>query len=282
MDADRKNTPNEPTLGDVVIDLWAARFFVFLGGIAGVFGAFVFLSLAIPHYKTSMIIAPASPMTGAESSSMLANDNLFALRYLVQRIGAGAGSDFQRFENIYTGPSVAAILLKDSRVLQGLRDDIAFTFSKAETQWSDVLLSEYLQDRVTLEPIGTTPAKRLVYYHQDKEFAEYFLSGLHRIADNLIRLNIREDAKARVEYLTSSIEKTSNPEHRRTLTTLLMEQERLLMLVSIDQPYAASVLEPASSSVKPEWPNLYFVHAVFIILGMMAGFLIFGLRQQKA
>lgn len=240
----------------------------------------ILLALAIPHYKSTMIIAPASPMTGAESSSLLANDNLFALRYLVQRIGAGGGSDFQRFENVYTGPSVARILLKDPRIEQGLNADKTFTFSKGEGSWNAEKLSEYLKDRVKLASVGTTASKKLVYKHPDKEFGEYFLSGLHRISDNLIRQNIRTDAKARVEYLREAVQSLNNPDHRRTLTTLLMEQERLLMLVSIDQPYAASVIEPASSTVKPDWPNFYLVYIGFIFLGMMAGFFIGIFRRS--
>lgn len=271
----------EPTVSDLISDVFKAKLYIILGGLLGAALAFGFIALSIPHYKTQMILAPASPMTGAESSSMLANDNLFALRYLAQRIGAGgAGGDFQRFENIYGGPSVAEILLKDARVQQGLAKDYAFTFSEPEQDWSAEELSEYIQKRVKLEPVGTSAAKKLVYFHQDKDFAEYFISGLHRIADNLIRHNIRGDAKARVDYLSDAINTTTNAEHRRALTTLLMEQERLLMLVSIDQPYAANVIEPASSSAKPEWPNLYFVYFGFILIGMIAGFLIYGLKRR--
>lgn len=282
MDQDASMKSREPNLIDLFSDVWAAKFYIIVFMCIGAIGAFSFLSVSVPHYKSQMIVAPASPMTGAESSSMLANDNLFALRYLVQRIGAGAGSDFQRFENIYHGVSVASILLKDPTILAGLRNDKAFTFRDTKQEWNASKLSEYLKDRVTLESVGTSAAKKFVYFHQDKEFAEYFLSGLHRIADNLIRRNVREDAKARVEYLTRELDTTSNPEHRRTLATLLMEQERLLMLVSIDQPYAANVFEPAFSSVKTEWPNPYLVYTGFIVAGMMIGFLIFSLRRSQS
>lgn len=281
MDQSARALP-EPTMADFFYDIYKAKFAILIGAVIGFFVALSFISFSIPHYKTEMILSPASPMTGAESSSMLADDNLFALRYLAQRIGGGGGgSDFQRFENIYAGPSVAEILLRDKTVQQGLSNDRGFTFSDAENDWSAEKLAEYLKTRVSLEPVGTSAAKKLVYYHQDQDFAEYFLSGIHRIADNLIRHNIREDAKARVDYLNDAIAKTSNTEHRRALTTLLMEQERLLMLVSIDQPYAANVIEPASSSAKTAWPNLYFVYTGFILLGMLAGFLIYNLRRQR-
>ena len=219
-------------------------------------------------------------MTGAETSSMLANDDLFALRFLMQRLGPGQGSDFQRFENIYAGPSVAEILLSDPKILRGLSADKAFVFAEPEQRWSAEKLSEYLKKRTRLEPVGTSNARRMVYYHPDGAFAKYLLTAIHHIADGLIRRDIRADSRARVEYLRSAIAETGNPEHRRTLTTLLMEQERLLMLVSIDQPYAASVVEPAAIGVKADWPDKALVYLAFALVFAFLGFLAYGVRRR--
>jgi hypothetical protein len=219
-------------------------------------------------------------MTGAESSSLLANDNLFAIRYIAQRIGGGgSGSDFQRFENMVFGPSVAQILLQDKKITSGLKTDRSFTFSEVHENWSAELLSEYLKDRIKLKPVGVTTARKMEYLHSDAAFSEYLLTGLHHVADSLIRRDIRQDAQARVDYLSKAIQETGNPEHRRALTTLLMEQERLLMLVSIDQPYAASVIEPASSSVKPAWPDLYLLYLGLPFICLCLGFIIHGMRR---
>jgi len=270
----------EPTLSDLLGDLWQAKFWVLGAALIGMFSAFLFIQLSVPQYKASIILSPAAPMTGAETSSMLANDDLFALRFLVQRLGPGQGSDFQRFENIYTGPSVAAILLSDQKILQGLRSDKSYVFAAPEQNWSPEKLSAYLKKRTRLEPVGTSNARRMVYFHQDGAFAKYMLSAIHHIADGLIRRDIREDSRARVDYLRSAIADTSNPEHRRTLTTLLMEQERLLMLVSIDQPYAASVVEPAAIGVKPEWPDTKLVYLAAALVCALLGFLAHGVWRR--
>jgi len=270
----------EPLLGDLVNDLWRAKFWIVIGAALGLLAAFVFIQLSVPHYKGAVLLAPAAPMTGAETSSMLANDDLFALRFLMQRLGPGQGSDFQRFENIYAGPSVAEILLSDEKITRGLRADKAFVFSEPEQEWSAEKLSEYLKKRTALEPVGTSNARRMVYYHPDGAFAKYMLSAIHHIADGLIRRDIRADSRARVEYLRSAIAETGNPEHRRTLTTLLMEQERLLMLVSIDQPYAASVVEPAAIGVKAEWPDKALVYLVAAFVFAFLGFLAYGVSRR--
>ena len=270
----------EPRLGDLLTDIWRAKFWTVAGAALGILAAFFFIQMSVPHYKAAILLAPAAPMTGAETSSMLANDDLFALRFLMQRLGPGQGSDFQRFENIYAGPSVAEILLSDEKIMRGLRADHAFVFSEAEQEWSAEKLSEYLKERTKLEPVGTSNARRMVYYHPDGAFAKYMLTAIHHIADGLIRRDIRADSRARVEYLRSAIAETSNPEHRRTLTTLLMEQERLLMLVSIDQPYAASVVEPAAIGVKADWPDKMLVYLAFTLVFSFMGFVIYGVRRR--
>ena len=101
------------------------------------------------------------------------------------------------------------------------------------------------------------------------------------MADRLIRRDIRGDSQARVDYLNKAIAETGNIEHRRALTTLLMEQERLLMLVSIDQPYAATVIEPAASGDKPKWPDLKLLYFGFGFLGIILGFILHGLRRNE-
>lgn len=272
-------TIQEPRISDLFHDLWRAKLWIGIAAALGLLGAFVFIKISVPHYKAEILLAPAAPMTGAETSSMLANDDLFALRFLMQRLGPGQGSDFQRFENIYAGPSVTKILLSDEKIVRGLRADKAFVFSGPEQDWSAEKLAEYLKKRTKLEPVGTSNARRMVYYHPDGAFAKYMLSAIHHIADSLIRRDIRADSRARVEYLRNAIAETGNPEHRRTLTTLLMEQERLLMLVSIDQPYAASVVEPAAIGVKPDWPDAALVYLSFVLVFSFLGFFAHGVHK---
>ncbi len=271
----------EKTLADVLGDIWRARVYIVLMGAAGLMAAGVLIALSTPYYRANMIVSPASPMNGAEVSSLMADDSLFALRYLVQRVGVANSSDFLRFESMYNGPSVAALLLDDPNVEKGLRMDKAFVFlGESEEELSAESLAEYVADKVALEPVGNTTLRRMVYFHPNRKFASYFVERLHVLSDALIRKSIREETEDRIRYLKEAVATTSNPEHRRALTTLLLEQERLRMLVSIEQPYAAAVVEPASSSVKPHWPAPLFLFSVFAFAGMLAGFVVFSIRAE--
>ncbi len=271
----------DKTLGDLLSDIVKARGFIVTGILIGAALAALIGFVSVPHYKATMIVGPANPMDGAEVSSLLANDNLYALRHLVQRVGGANTTDFLRFENIYNGPSIAAKLLEDPAVVKGLMLDRSVEFSGGRKEYTPAELSEYLEKRVKLEPVGTTALRRLVYWHPHPEFAAYFLGRIHDLSDHHIRSDIREETTQRVKYLQDAIDRTNNPEHRRALTTLLLEQERLRMLVSIDQPYAAAVIEPPASSQKPEWPDYYLLLSCGILLGAFLGFILHGCVRER-
>lgn len=266
---------DEATLGDVLREAWRAKFFIIAFSLSGFCAAAFWTAVATPYYKAQMIVSPASPMNGAEVSSLMANDNLFALRFLMQRVGTSNSSDFLRFENIYDGPRVAALLLDDPKIIEGLRRDERFKGATAE------LFSEYLQKRVDLEPVGGSPLRKLVYWHPDRNFSAYLLKQLHAASDALIRRTIREETEGRIAHLQKAVAETQNPEHRRVLTTLLLEQERLRMLVSIEQSYAAAVIEPASASARPLWPDAKLLLTLFSLAGAILGFAAHSLRRPR-
>lgn len=264
---------------DVLRDLWAGRLFILAGVVCGALLATVFVLSARPHYKAQIILAPANPMNGAEMSSLMADDDLFALRYMIQRVGVSNSSDFLNFENTYFGPRVADVLLQDDAIVRGLHADRAFVFSEGHKAWNAGALAQYLAKRVALSPMAAGGLRRMHYYHVEPAFASYLLEQIHAVTDRMIRERIRLQASERIQYLNEAISQTRNPEHRRTLTTLLLEQERLLMLVSIDQPYAASVVEPASTLPRVSWPDKALVFSLMGAIGALLGFVTYSLRQ---
>ncbi|MCD8493953.1 MAG: hypothetical protein LRY39_00710 [Alphaproteobacteria bacterium] len=62
---------------------------------------------------------------------------------------------------------------------------------------------------------------------------------------------------------------------------MLLEQERLNMLVSIDQPYAADIVENAASSSRPLWPDIPLAAVLLVLAGMALGFAAFGLKHSR-
>ncbi len=271
---------HDKTLADVRDDIIRAGAWVTCGIVAATFCAVAFIFLATPYYTARMIVSPAAAMSGSGDSAP-AGSSYAGSGYQAQRGGFNGEGEFVRFENMLAGPSAAAKLLQDEKILRGLSFDKNFGFSGAEAGWTAEKLAEYIDRRVRVEPIGGTLLRRLVYLHPNPEFGVYFLHRLHRAVDDMIRTKVRDDAAERVSYLQRASEETANPDHRRALTILLLEQERLRMLASIDQPYAAAIVEPPASSSQPQWPDALLIVPVLMFAGALLGFLAHGAFARR-
>lgn len=173
---------------------------------------------------------------------------------------------------------MAAILLKDESVLAGIARDGSFT-AKAD-QWTAEELAAYLAKYVRVEHLGTTPLRRISYRHPDPAFAAAFLRKVHLVADQLIRRDRRQKSDSRIRYLEETLQKTLNPDHRKGIAALLMQQEHIRMLANLDEPYAAIVVEPPSASPKPVWPDKLLILTVFAILGGAVGYCVRSVRRH--
>lgn len=268
----------EKTLFDVLRDVWRAKIYIFIFIAAFAFLAFLFVGSAQRFYQAEIIL---SPVLGIGQGAGLSQYSPEEGTINMQAGDVQVGNAFARFSTIYSGVSVAKILMADQKIIDGLRADYPFVFLTPKSEWSAEELSAYLNARVILEGIHGTKMRRLRYQHPKEEFASYMLERIHLITDELIRARITRDVQARISYLNQSISEVQNPIHKRTLTALLMEQERLKMMVSIEgQPFSAAVVEPASVSAKPAWPDPFLIYPIFVLVGGLLGFVVFGLRND--
>lgn len=269
----------EPDIGDFLRDIWRAKWFLTAGALTGLMAAALFLAFSVPQYRAEMLTGPAERGTGPDIKALLPDNSSFAVQYLVNSLGSQDSGDYMRFEHILRAPRVAAHLMKDERIMQAIQADRRFSFERRDPVETAADLSLYLEENVHIEPVGTTPLRRIVYLHPDPGFAVYLLGRLHIIADDLIRRDIREKAARREAYLQETIKTVSHPDHRRALTALLMEQEHVRMILAIDEPFAATVAEPAAAQPKAAWPRKPLVFAVSVFVSMFLSFLIYAGRR---
>ena len=259
-------------LGDLLRGIWQAKLFLLVGLVVGILCSAGFLWVSVPHYQAGMMIGPAQVM--AVNQVMQDRDD--------DRVSMNpAEQKFIQFQVIYKGVSVASLLLRDPRIVEGLRDDRAFMYGKGQQEWNARELSDYIARRVWFDDFGETVLKSLNYQHSDPIFAAYFLQQIHRVSDQIIRADMRKSVDGRIVYLERESAKVMNPEHRRIMTDLLMEQERARMVVLMDEPVAANIIEGAAVNARPVWPNGYLVLGGFSVLGLMMGYLAFGVMQGR-
>ncbi len=263
------------TLADLLQLLFKARLFMAGGAMIGILIAILLLSILPASYKATMIVAPADgyalgDYASSHGGSTSTYDKIVSLPFWRPMEMEGISTDFYRFVQTARGPSVATILLKDEMVRAQMT---------GEAQISPDYLAEYMARHVDIQPVGATPLRKLTYYHPDKNFAAAFLRKIHLVADQMIRRDRRRMAQTRIKYLTQSLEKNTNPDHRRIITGLLMQQEHILMLANLDEPYAAIIVEPAASSAQPAWPDTPMTVGGFALIGALCGFALWSWRR---
>lgn len=269
----------EPTLGDVLRDLWRARFYLLAGVVIGLTGASLFLAAAVPQHRATMLVAPTTRSGTPDISALFPNNASFAMEYVMQSFGPGDSSDFMRFETILREASIADRLLRDEKIRTGLAKAQHYKFSAVADTDNSSKLAAWLQKNIAVEPVGQTRLKRVSLLHPDPAFAVYMLQQMYGITDGMIRAELEDKTAKRINYLTGELDKISNPEHRRILTKLLMDQEQINMILAVNEPYAAAIAEPPAAAPKPTWPRKSLVLPAFVFTGFFAGYIVYMLRR---
>lgn len=267
---------SELTYGALLHILWGERRYLFLSTMAGLVLAVLLIVVLRPQYECWMIVAP--PRQGAETLNFLADDVPPVLAPLNRQMTSKEG-DYVRFQQSLRGAAVSSVFLK----LDGVQDQLGHS---SLLRWTTAvistpqMLSDYLDHEVRLEPVADTESVRLVYRHPDPLFGEKLLRNLVKIGDQLIRLDVRKDVDARVDWLKRELKMTLNPDHRQALTRLLMAEERRRMLLSIETPYAVSIVEEATSSPRPVYPSRALLILILMAGGLFAGSAFVLVRHQ--
>lgn len=269
----------EKTLAELLADLWAARFSMFVFAVLFIIIAFLIALLSTPLYRGNMIVAPADGYALGDYASSVSEGEGLNLPFWRPHDQEGISTDFYRFIYTIQGTSAAAILLKDSSVLAGIARD--GSWSKKADSWSKEELADYLSKHIKVEHLGTTPLRRITYIHPDPEFAAAFLRKIHLVADQLIRRDRRRQSESRIKYLQETLQKTSNPDHRKGIANLLMQQEHVQMLANLDEPYAAIVVEPPASTPRPIWPDKLLLLSAFAVIGAAIGYIVWTVRRVR-
>lgn len=250
--------------------VWAQRKSVALGSGAGILCALLLLVFLVPHYEATMIVSPVV-QNGRSGNFLEGGQGNGRSIDSGGQVGPLLPEEFTRFEQIFREQSVASVLIKYQDIMQKVSEDRSVRFGGTEIL-SAAELAEYLKNKLTWEPLGPSSSRRISYRHPDPEFAVKFVSRVHKITDELIRAQVRVETDEQISWIKRELGKTVNPDHRQALAQLLMGEERRRMLISMDRPYAAMVVEPAASRVRPVSPQRLLLLLLASLVGGVAGF----------
>jgi LPS O-antigen subunit length determinant protein (WzzB/FepE family) len=239
--------------------------FIICGMAIGAIITVLIILFQTPIYRVSMIVAP-SERTGVPSlSSFLpkAAADAPALQYFVERIDASQSTDFTVFETRLT--TISQLKALPDRIQKSINDD------------GDAV--EWLQKNIKIRPVGMTPFRKISIDHENPDAAKDVLKTLCLNTDMAIRQDKKSKISRRISYLNEQLKTTMNPDHRDAIIALLKEQEQTLMMASIDNEFAAVIIEPPSVSARPISPRGIILFPVLMFTGMILGYMFSNFRQ---
>ena len=261
---------------------------------------------ALPaEHTASMVVGPiartgASAM-GARAPVAMRSD--MPLSVLEFGNGDEMLSDFARFMELLTSPTVAARLMADPAIaahlfperwdaaagrwhtpggLGGWLRGLALALAGRE-DWSvpdPDIVSHHLRRVLVVQSLGTTPMRRLSLRDSDRGFAIGLLQRLSAAADAQLREEAARRAEAEIGFVRARLAATQSADSRKALVELLGDQERVAMMIGVGLPFAADPIEAPSASHQPDWPNPLIVLPLAVATG--AGLGLFWLFAGRA
>ena len=110
-------------------------------------------------------------------------------------------------------------------------------------------LAQYALSTVQFSSDKTTHIVTVSIDTRDPKFATIFLMTLVRSTNDYIKAQDRDVIQKYVDYLYMKLATTTNLSQHDALSSLVLEQERRLMLTSVDVPYAASIQDGPNVTV---------------------------------
>jgi hypothetical protein len=167
-----------------------------------------------------------------------------------------------------TGPWLRGLLAK----LQGLPDP--------NGPRTAVDLAHYIGDAIVPQQNKTNSLITIAYVNSDPQFASRFLMLVFHTTNDYIKDQDRIIQRQYVDYLSHRIATNTNVDQRSALDSLLLQEERKLMMTEVDVPYAATILDgPTVLPLDTAAKKILTYGAVGLVLGALLALLLAPIKK---
>jgi uncharacterized protein involved in exopolysaccharide biosynthesis len=236
----------------------------------------VLLNIMTPRYTVESVVGPTSRDSAAEQLPRRGSSDDLVHIGLVERSDEETLSDFARFMQLLTTPEIAERLLKNKDLHaetlisgSGLIDSTARLLAgqKTRSEKGAALLAVSLKKSLVINSIGRSAMREIVLRHPDREFGTKLLNELIAETDRHLKEKAQYRTASEIVYLRNALERVSMADHRKVLAELLAAQEQTQMMLAVDLPFAADVIQSASAPDAPDWPPAALCFLVALFLG---------------
>lgn len=274
-------------LGDLVQG-WV---WILIGGGVGFLIALGILNLVPPEHTAMIVIGPTSISGPAAMGVRVPVDRQNATNLAEHPSGSEEVSDFARYLHLLTSQTVARRLLADATLMHGLFADrwdpasqtwrlpsgplsrvsrliLAMAGRESWVEPDADALTRLLTRALVVESVGTGAMRRIRFRATDPAFARSVLSKVTAAADDQLREEARHRIETQIAFIRGQLGSVVAADHRRALVDLQADQERMLLLIGMDLPFAADIVEVPVVSALPDWPNAPTLLAALTAVGV--------------
>ena len=130
-------------------------------------------------------------------------------------------------------------------------------------------VQNYLNGKLNILTDKVTGYIKVSLAEDKPDKATHMLSAIIITADDIVRQSVKNQASARIAYLTRTLQTTTLQDERSTIINLLASQEKVLMLSSADKTYAVDVIDPPTADPLHPSPGLISVVVVAILIAVI-------------
>ncbi|PWC39641.1 hypothetical protein [Azospirillum sp. TSO35-2] len=264
------------------------------GGFGGLALAVAALWLVTPSYSAAIIVGPTARVGSAAMGARVPTLSGRETASSVAEPGAGdeSLSDYARYLELFGAGPVAEALQRDPAVLRALFPDrwdaeagrwrpppglpamvkralLALVGRGDWTEPDGERVARALRDRLVVDMLRSGPMRRITLRHADRATALDLLGRVAAATDAHLRAEAARRSAAQIAHIKTRLSAVMAAEHRQALSELLLDQERVAMMIGVDLPFAADLIQPPTAASLPDWPN----PAVVVPLAGLAGLL---------
>ncbi|MEO0391951.1 MAG: hypothetical protein AAF213_01750 [Pseudomonadota bacterium] len=284
-----------------------------IGGMIGLMVAIFWMRNTTPAFTATMVVGPTAQLGLAGRGMRVPNVNPTLSSNLSELHTDERVSDFEHFRRIMTSAAILASITRDEAFMRRLMPDrwdadsrrwqvpeadddgrltnwlrgtaLPFTLAQpaAAPQGDSYVevygadggyLAGWLKRQLLIRRVGETAMYSVSFRHVDREISLGLLKRLYERADRDLRREAKRRIDIQVAYLTTQMQRTDLASHRQAMSELLARELQTSLMLGVDLPFAADMIEPPEAARMADWPAPLPIAGVALLVGALLGFAI--------
>lgn len=287
-EAERINRTDGTFVQTLIGASWRHRWLVVFTVAIGIAAGGVWIVLSPIRYTSQLVIMPTE--ASQQLSDLLRNAGGSMIADSLSNLtGSDQVTYFDRFSKQLTAVSTAAALKTHPGLVESLMDlrwnderriwestSIITSIERllgldTEADTSAQVVAEFLRESLSQDQDRDSPIVTLAIDAQEADVARQTLGYLYQYGDDQIKQGTYQQTQSKLEYLQRRLQSVTVNDYRQTMINLIIDQEKIMMLIQPNLPFAAQKLEDAEILSDPSWPKKDRILVFTALIGLAVG-----------